>query len=28
MKLFVYRERAQWQAMKEPCERLMGDYPD
>jgi TolB-like protein len=28
MKLFVHRERKQWQAMKELCERLMGDYPD
>jgi TolB-like protein len=28
MKLFVHREREQWQAMKELCERLMGDYPD
>jgi len=27
-KLFVYRERGLWQAMKELCERLMGDYPD
>jgi TolB-like protein len=26
-KLFVYRERGQWQAMRELCERLMSDYP-
>jgi TolB-like protein len=28
MKLFVYREREQWQAMRDLCERLMGDWPD
>jgi hypothetical protein len=27
-KIFVYRDREQWQAMRDLCERLMGDYPD
>ncbi len=28
MRLFVYRERAQWDALRDLGERLMGDYPD
>lgn len=27
-RLFVLRDRADWQAVKDVCERLMGDYPD
>jgi len=27
-RLFVYREREQWDEMRATCERLMGDYPD
>ncbi len=28
MRLFVYRERAEWDALRDLCERLMGEYPD
>jgi len=27
MRLFVFRERAEWGAMRDLCERLMGEYP-
>jgi TolB-like protein len=27
-KIFVYRDREEWRAMRDLCERLMGDYPD